>query len=755
MMIALFLLSAGLLSGGLSGQHAIHVSPSGNRATLEAVQREVRELKRCSAGDIVVWLADGTYELERTLVFTPDDGGSDGRTVRWCAMPGAHPVLSGARRVAGPWTPVPDRPGVVSAEFVRDRKLRSLYVNGRRATMSVRRCKSLGAYGKYAFRRGDGAWAWDDGEVPAGVRLDYSKVLLGTRNPDDVELETRRTWNTDIVCVSRFEPLDVWSIAAHFQMPYAAIAQQVEVCKYDCTADQYVRNVYEWMENPGDFYFDRRGGRLYYMLRDGETPETVEAYVPHLETLVAVRGSGRTNRVQNLVFEGIGFAHTDWNLCEVGGSHGRSGLQGELFEKAYLADAARRTGKAVFRTCDVGPSAVSVENGRGIVLRGCTVRCTAVNGIGLVNDCVDVRLEGNAILRTGGSAVVVGHPQNVYIGDRDSGLGIRSDAEKYAADVEGAATGVVIRDNVMVDLGESFWGDCGVMVFMGSGLDVSRNWIENTPYSGISVGWCWGAFDGREKSLFPGRPYLTTHGNRFCANAICNTLLKLADGGAIYTLGLMRDTTMDGNFIGGIGDPANPPSYHIRGIHVDEGTQFLKGGRNVIDILPKYVGIDCGFWGSGTKGNNAWTDNYTTSGRYSSEERMESNTVISACHVVRDRRWGEREFGIVQAAGPAPEWFGMVCGALPAADVLLPCGFRFTGGSEIRFRRGIDAPSELWLKDETAMAFAEGDRAAKVAPSGEVRVPKTAGVYRLYVCRDGSVSRPSRGFIAVERERGN
>jgi hypothetical protein len=62
--------------------------------TLERAQRAVRIVN--ATQDVHVQLADGTYRLARTLVFTALDGGRNAHQVIWEAAPSAHPVLSGA-----------------------------------------------------------------------------------------------------------------------------------------------------------------------------------------------------------------------------------------------------------------------------------------------------------------------------------------------------------------------------------------------------------------------------------------------------------------------------------------------------------------------------------------------------------------------------------------------------------------------------------------------------------------------------------
>src|SRR5665647_2279031 len=60
--------------------------------SLGHVQEVVRKAAAKGKGDVTVLLADGTYRVDKPLEFRAEDGGREGRTVRWTAAPGA--VLS-------------------------------------------------------------------------------------------------------------------------------------------------------------------------------------------------------------------------------------------------------------------------------------------------------------------------------------------------------------------------------------------------------------------------------------------------------------------------------------------------------------------------------------------------------------------------------------------------------------------------------------------------------------------------------------
>lgn len=612
-------------------------------ATIDEARAYVRTLDK-TKGDILVEIADGTYELEDTVVFEAADSGSDSCTVRYAAAEGASPVFSGGRRVHGTWQD--EGGGIYSIAYSRDCKLRSLYVNGRRCYMTSSVAKGHGAVGEYAIEAASADWAWVSGTASDGVLLGRSAIPSDTRNPDDIELMTQTRWNTTIVCVDRLENRGPF-VCARLQMPYGAIAQTLGWGnEYQFKENNMIFNVFEHLDEPGEFYFDRSGGRLYYYPREGEDLNTAEVVVPELETLFSVQGENRQNRVHNISFEGLTFAYTDWNLCEVAGSHGRATNQGAA---ALFAYAEEDWHGYIYRAYDVGPAVVRMDSAQDIRFLNNTVCHTGNDGLSLVNDAVGIYVEGNAVFDTAGAALLVGHPQHEYIGDKGSAKGRYSDREKYDAASEGACTDLLVRNNLFKDTSRLFWGVAGVIVYMADGMQFLHNQVENTPYSGISLGWGWWNFNGDPESVVPDDPSATMRNNVIRYNLFKNTITTLSDAGAIYTIGDMPGTIISENYIDSIGSPYSNNAYHIRGIHIDEGTRHVYGEKNVIFIDPSYTCIDCGDWGK--KGDNTWDNNYSNAKSYTTTESYEPGTRITNAHYVPDADWDETACAVIENAG--------------------------------------------------------------------------------------------------------
>ena len=662
--------------------HTLYVSTAGNDntgdgtqdkpfATIEKAKEKVRDLPK-TGGDIVVKIADGTYFLENTIEFTPEDSGSDECTIYYKAAEGANPVISGGRLIEGDWQE--EGGGIYSIEYQRDEKLRALYVNGERAYMTSKKLWGNGGYGTYHIDQND-TWAWKSGDNSLGTKFTKGDIPLDTRNPDDIELMTQTTWNTAIVCVDELVDIGNNEISANLQMPYGAIAQQPSWNNYYKTSgDQMVYNVFEWLDEPGEFYFDKTEKRLYYYPREGENLENAEVIAPELETLVNLLGESTSSRVHDIAFEGLTFAHTDWNLYEVEGSYGRATVQGAAGITAY---ADGNWHPYIYRAYDVGPGAVMASSATNLAFENNTICHTGNDGLSLVNDVTNTVVNGNIIYDLAGSSILIGHPQHVYIGDKGSNKGQFSDKEKYDVGVEGACEYLTVTNNFLSDTSKMFWGDAG----------------------------------------------------------------------AIYTLGDMPDTIISENYIDSIGTPGTDP-YHIRGIHVDEGTKHVLGERNVIEIPTDLTCVDCGNWGN--KGDNVWNDNYSTSASYTTTGNMEPGTVVTNAHTSEKGIWGLDVFEILANAGPGDEYLARVPESLyNMQDELLPTKFYVAPEQELDFK--VDQSylqSEIWLAPEGTQEFTEGNTMTKAA-DGKIKAPSEAGNYKLYLVNGQEVSQASKGEIII------
>ncbi|HEY8980516.1 MAG TPA: right-handed parallel beta-helix repeat-containing protein, partial [Streptomyces sp.] len=701
--------------------------------TLQHARDVVRTVNDNMTGDINVFLRGGTYPVSSTIDFTSADSGTNGHQIVYAAYPGEKPVLDGGVQVSG-WTR--HSGNIWKATLDRDDKLRALYVNGKRAQMASKTINTTGCYGTYTVVAGQAPWAWESGSQCDGAKYSLSDLPAVVSNQDDVEILSATTWTTAVVGVRQITTSsDGANRVALFQQPGAAIAQAPPYGPFRASGSHTFMNAYEFLDQPGEFYFDKTARTLYYYKSSSEDMTSAQVFAPnHVSTLLRIAGTSRTDHARNITFSGLTVEHSDWNLVEVAGSVFRQGTQGNASSNVY----ARQNFHAyTYRNVDLPPAAVQIENADGIVLRGNTVQHTGADGITLANDVTDSQLTGNVTNDIGGSAITVGHPQHVYIGDYTS-----ANHEKYPVDVEGLCKNISITDNYLYDSAVLFQGSSPVSAYFVDSLSVRHNRIEKSPWAGITLGWGWWNFDGSTNSVNPGNPTTTAKNNTIKYNEIIDTMQVLGDSAPIYTLGSQPGTEISDNYIKGV------PAGHKYGLHPDEGSAFINYHDNVFDVDPGLAyTVNSGTWGR--QHDLAITDNYGTVNKIAG--RNVPNSTITDVKGYGDNVWPSQAYGIALNAGLEEAYKNLLPAAVTAAqDYALPAStFAGTGVTTVPVRSPKDASKTLWLAPAGTTTFAAG--ATMTSASGtalSIRVPQTAGDYRLYVVdAQGNASPASKALV--------
>lgn len=592
----LALIGAGVLAAGTNQApvyREFYVSPAGSDAsrigskefplkTLEGARDAVRKVIPNMTGDIVVTIGGGNYPVTQTIVFGPQDSGQGTHRIIYRAARGETPVFTGGVPVTG-WTL--HKGNVWQAPLDRNHKLRALYVNDQRAVMASRKVKAQGGWGEYVVTAGQAPWAWQSGKAADGVMYNLSDLPAITRNPANVEIENRTTWNKNFVGVREITTESNRYIFK-FQQPYGAIAQQIGWnAGFTFNGEHVIHNAYELLDQPGQFYFDQAAKTVYYIPRPGEDMTIAHVVAPATETLVRLEGQPLKKRVRNLTFEGITFAYADYNLANIAGSCGKATVQNATVVTAF---ANANWHLDVYRAYDVLPAAITANAVEGIELLRNVIMHTGSEGVVMCNDINDSQIVGNVIRDCGGSAITLGHPQHVYENDtpdlkNSQGAGIEH--EKFPAGRESAPRQVEIANNFLPDNAALFNGHTIITVFYAEAVRIEHNWIPNAPYSGMNLGWGWCDFDGSavadnpqwghapRPAVFPGKPTTVCRNNLVRANRVENTMTILRDGGGIYTLGNQPGTIIERNYV----------RKSEQSIYTDEGSANIVSQYNVIE----------------------------------------------------------------------------------------------------------------------------------------------------------------------------
>jgi hypothetical protein len=286
-------------------------------ATLARARHEVRNLTAADRlGDgVSVRVRAGTYELSETFVLTAANSGTEKAPVVYEAYPGERPVLLGGRTIGNF---VPYRGKILKADMTAARLagvyFRQLFYSGERQHLA--RYPNFDPKNPYG-----GGWSYVDGKlVPMYAELPGDdKRTLHYREGD--MLEMARPTEAEVFIFPRY---NWWNNV----VPIAGIdrATRTVTLAGDCSyairpGDRYyVRNVFEALDSPGEWYLDRETWTLYF-----RPPGPIRAgsvSVPVLETLITMRGVANVT-IRGFVIEGCdgnGVVLEDCQRCVIAGN---------------------------------------------------------------------------------------------------------------------------------------------------------------------------------------------------------------------------------------------------------------------------------------------------------------------------------------------------------------------------------------------------------------------------------------------------
>lgn len=673
-----------------------YVSPKGNDRnpgskgkpfqTLERARNAVRLVNEKMEDDIIVHFASGTYQFSDPVVFSPADSGMNGKRIIYQAYEDQKPVFSGATKVTG-WKL--HKEGIYQAKLAHSEKLRSLFVNGNRAYMTSKNAGVKGPWGTFNVTAGEADWAWVSGSTADGIRFNADDVP-DLENPEDVEILRNTKFNSHILGI-RDITMEGGDRVLKFQQPYGAIALNIKYGAYHPSRGHTILNAFEFLDEPGEFYFDRKKKTLYYMPREGEDMAVAEVYAPRVGTLISIRGNSKTERVSNLTFTGITLAYTEALLCEVDGSFGKSTVQAATHCIAFDVPDWHTY---AYRAYDTMPNAVTVNSAQSIRFEENTFKHIGNEGIGFINDVIDSEIVGNLMYDIGGGAVQVGHPQHVYEGDEP-------EHSKFTAEVEGICRNNRVENNVMYDMTTMFYGHAPITAYFVDGLQLVRNHIQKCNYTAVSVGWGWNNFD---EISTDGNPTTTCRNNVFSYNRVYDCMKMLHDGGAYYTLGSQPNSTSDGNYV-------KASTSHFQGVyHPDEGTAWYTGKDHVFEVLPDQDIFELNKWRR--KHDNHYRNIYSTS---DGVKLGAPNCTVSDLQVIEDANWPEEALAIIRAAG-IEEKYHHLLSVIP--DIIFEPGKRYDT------KEAIVTPEMIALMNQAQESTEGRFEAEKARLSGGAKVVK-------------------------------
>jgi parallel beta helix pectate lyase-like protein/cellulose/xylan binding protein with CBM9 domain len=256
-------------------------------ATLERARDEVRKLKGGKAGGITVHIRGGVYVLEKPLSLSAADSGSAKTPITYRAYRDEQVTLTGGKEVTG-FKPYRDEILQCDVKTLGLEKLKP--VTADRNEGDVPACELFVAGKRMDLARWPnhfpdhprgGEWTYIAAAPETGSRTQFSYLGDRPRNwkrPEEAQVHLWPWWDwfdqyVGIQAIDAEKGEITLASPTHYALqPYRRF---------------YVRNVFEELDAPGEWYLDRKAGTLYFY--PPAPGEQGKVYVSVLNNLVTLK----------------------------------------------------------------------------------------------------------------------------------------------------------------------------------------------------------------------------------------------------------------------------------------------------------------------------------------------------------------------------------------------------------------------------------------------------------------------------------
>jgi len=408
--------------------------------TLARAQSAVRDLLPSSTGPIHIWVRGGSYYLDHTLVFTPQDSGQVNKPIIYSAFEGEKVILSGGKKLTPTWL---DYQGNIKvADIGTGLDFDGLFLNAKR--------QILARYPNYdpnvAILSGYAA----DALAPSRVAK-WSDPTTGLVRGLHGNEWGGNSFKITGVNASTGAPNLQWVGDNNRGSTLHATYRMVE-------------NLFEELDAPGEWFYDKKGGKLYFYPPTGTDLSKANLEVAVLDELLRITGTG-ADKVKHITFSNFTFTETHRTL----------------FNKPYAG----------------------LMRGDWSVARTGTI---------FVQDAENITIQNSVFDQVGGNAIFInGYNRNHHISNNEftgSGatdvqiVGLQS-AVRYPStwsnqhtDIQDTTPGpltddypqnITVNNNHMFNMGVFEKQSAGVNVSVSRNITISHNTIHHSPRAGVNI----------------------------------------------------------------------------------------------------------------------------------------------------------------------------------------------------------------------------------------------------------------------------
>ena len=462
----------GLSTSALAGE--VFVSPDGDddnygtkSSPVRTLERAARLARRSRRSDpearTTVYLRGGTYYRSQPLVLGPEDSGgrySDADVV-WKAYNSERPVISGGTRLDLEWKP--HKNGILKARVPQETLDRmgkpdageggipfdQLFVNGDRQRMA-----------RYP-------------------NFDPDAKYFGGTSPDAISAERVKKWSNPAGGFIHALHPSRWG-SVHYRITGADENGELDLDggwqnnrpKGMHKKLLFVENIFEELDAPHEWYFDRDSRMLYFKPPEGMDISDARFEVAGIKNLIVLRGT-EENAVVNVEIEGLTFTHTARTFM--------------LTREPLL-----RSDWRIYRG-----GAVLMEGAGDCAIRNCSFEQNGGNAIFFSGSNHFCSVEGCRIVGAGGGGVnFVGNPEMVRSPGFHYGEHVpfeELDWKPGPKDTEYPSR-CTVSNCLIHSLGNVEKQVAGVNISMSRAITISHCSIYDVPRAGINI--CDGTWGG-------------------------------------------------------------------------------------------------------------------------------------------------------------------------------------------------------------------------------------------------------------------
>ena len=441
-------------------------------ASIARAQKEARQTK----GAVTVYLRDGVFYLAEPVIFTSEDSRREHASLRIAAYPEEKVTVSGGILLEGlQWQAGAN--GVMQAKVIQDVPFDRLFVNGR--------LQPTARYPDF-----DPLASHYNGTAADAIAPER---VANWANPSGGYIHAlhRHEWGGYHWAITGKNEQNELSMVGGYQNNRLMGMHE---------RFRFVENIFEELDAPGEWYFDRKERFLYFYPPESVNLATARIETPCLKELFIFKGNEQ-HPVRHISIEGLELTHTLRTFMDTREPLLRSDWA--IFRSgAVLAEGAEH---CAVRNCffnQVGGNAVFFSNyNRHNEITGCRIAEAGASGVCFVGDPAAVR------------SPLFEYNESNLLEALDLTPGPKTD--NYPADCR-------VYDNLMYSLGRVEKQIAGVQISMSRRITVSHNTICDLPRSGINIGeGTWG-------------------GHILEYNDVFNTVLETGDHGSFNSWGRDR-----------------------------------------------------------------------------------------------------------------------------------------------------------------------------------------------------------------------